>query len=218
MTTQTAEQSTIFTGFLPDDFKVFELEGLTERMTGIQTRIQPKFQQIGAQLAAELSLLSGQEMFLHIARHARRKVNPPKDTWLALSPNKRGYKAHPHFQLGLFDDHLFLWLAFIYELPNKKKIASSFLKHLNETIAVVPGDFLLSMDHMNKEARPVEGMSRKDWKEALTRFRDVGKAELLLGRHIAADDKLLQNGEGLLQLAASTYEALLPLYKQACEQ
>lgn len=204
-------------GFTSDDFAVFQLPGLDERMAAIQERIQPKFRTLGGRLAEELSLLSGQEMHLHIARHARRKVNPPKDTWMSVCGSKRGYKAHPHFQLGLFNDHLFLWLALIYELPNKKNIASAFLNRLDEVVRGVPESFVISQDHMKKEAVTAGHMSEADWKATLVRFRDVGKAELLIGRHLAADDEVLRDEDELAAFALSTYETLLPLYRIATD-
>ncbi len=200
-------------GFTPHDFDTFRLEGLESRMAAIQERIQPKFRSLGLELAAQLSASSGDEMHLHIARHARRKINPPKDTWLAICSNKRGYKAHPHFQLGLFDDHLFVWLAFIYEVPGKFQIASAFLNQLDAVIEAVPGECVVSLDHMQKAATPVAEMGRQEWTDALTRFRDVKKSELLIGRHIAAGDPLLSDGRALLRFAADLYESLLPLYR-----
>lgn len=110
-----------FTGFTDSDFETFQIEGLEERMEAIEDRIRPKFRTIGQELTDELSARLGSEMFLHIAKHARRTVNPPQDTWLAIAANKRGYKKHPHFQVGLFDDFVFVWLAFIYELPKNRK-------------------------------------------------------------------------------------------------
>ncbi|WP_028611177.1 YktB family protein [Paenibacillus harenae] len=213
MTTQTVSAG--LPGFTQADFDVFQLQGLEERMEAIQQQIQPKFRAIGQQLSAGIAVHAGIEMHLHVARHARRKVNPPKDTWLAIGSNKRGYKAHPHFQLGLFDDHLFIWLAFIYEVPNKKAIAASLLKQIDQVIAAVPHDYVLSMDHMKKDSAAVSGMTRRDWKEALVRFRDVQKAELLIGRHVQAGDPLLQDGDALLRFASSTCEALMPIYRLA---
>ncbi|MBD2870072.1 DUF1054 domain-containing protein [Paenibacillus arenilitoris] len=202
-------------GFTQQDFDVFRLQGLEERMAAIQNRIQPKFRAIGERLAADAAVHAGNEMHLHIARHLRRKVNPPKDTWLAICGNKRGYKAHPHFQLGLFDDHLFMWLAFIYELPNKSGIATALLNRIDDVIAAVPDDFVVSMDHMKKDSAAVSGMTKRDWTETLIRFRDVQKAELLIGRHVLAGDELLQDGEALLGLASSTFETLMPIYRMA---
>jgi uncharacterized protein YktB (UPF0637 family) len=213
MTTQTT--STPLAGFTQADFDVFALQGLEERMAAIQNQIQPKFRAIGEQLSVEAAVHAGNEMYLHVARHARRKVNPPKDTWLAICSNKRGYKAHPHFQLGLFDDHLFLWFALIYEVPHKSNIATAFLNQIDEVIANVPSDYVLSLDHMKKESTAISTMSKQDWNDALVRFRDVQKAELLIGRHVQANDPILQDGDALLALASSTYETLMPLYRMA---
>lgn len=213
MTTQTA--SPPLAGFTQADFDVFGLEGLEARMAAIQNQIQPKFRAIGEQLSVDTAVHAGNEMYLHVARHARRKVNPPKDTWLAICSNKRGYKAHPHFQLGLFDDHLFIWLALIYEVPNKSNIATAFLNQIDDVIAAVPKDYVISLDHMKKESTAVSGMSKQDWNNALVRFRDVQKAELLVGRHVQADDPILRDGDALLAIASSTYETLMPLYRMA---
>ncbi|MDM5213529.1 YktB family protein [Peribacillus sp. RS7] len=199
-----------FEGFTKNDFDTFNIEGLDGRMKAIQERIQPKFQSIGQTLTDDLSLNLGNEMFLHIARHARRSVNAPKDTWLAIAANKRGYKQHPHFQIGLFDDHVFIWLAFIYELPNKEQIAKNFLKNMKEIKTTVPNDFVVSLDHMKKDAI---SMKEIDLKESLERFRDVKKAEFLLGRHIPANDPILTDGNAFLNVAKETFETLIPLYK-----
>lgn len=199
-----------FEGFTKNDFDTFKIEGLDARMEAIRERIQPKFQTIGQILTDDLSATIGNEMFLHIAKHARRSVNAPKDTWLAIASNKRGYKQHPHFQIGLFDDHVFIWLAFIYELPNKADIAKTFLKNLKQIKTNVPTDFVVSLDHMKKESIPMEEI---DLKKSLERFRDVKKSEFLIGRHIAANDPILLDGSAFLNVARETFETLIPLYK-----
>ncbi len=71
-----------FKGFTKKDFDTFQIPGLEERMEAIRERIQPKFHAIGQVLTNDLSVRTGNEMFLHIAKHARRTVNPPKDTWI----------------------------------------------------------------------------------------------------------------------------------------
>ena len=203
-----------FTGFTQKDFDTFTIDGLDARMEAIQERIQPKFREIGTQLTEELSGKLGMEMFLHIAKHARRTVNPPKDTWLAIASNKRGYKQHPHFQVGLFDDHVFIWLAYIYELPKKKEIAEGFLANYEILQSTLPQDYVLSMDHMKKDAVKI---GESNLEAALTRFRDVKKAEFLVGQKIAAGDSILSNGEALLALIGKTYDTLLPIYKLSLE-
>jgi uncharacterized protein YktB (UPF0637 family) len=202
-----------FDGFNQADFDTFKIEGLDSRMEAIQERIRPKFQAIGQLLTAELTEATETEMFLHIAKHARRTVNPPQDTWLAIAANKRGYKQHPHFQVGLFDDHVFIWLAFIYELPNKTDIAKNFLEEFANVSRTIPNDFSISLDHMKKESNTMESMGKQGLQAALERFRDVKKAEFLVGKQIQAGDTILSDGDQLLAVVKDTFKTLIPLYK-----
>ncbi|MBD0379274.1 YktB family protein [Paenibacillus sedimenti] len=204
-----------FTGFTSHDFKTFAIEGLEGRMEAIRERIQPKFKAIGDSLCEDLTLLSGTEMYLHIAKHARRTVNPPVDTWMAICPNKRGYKQVPHFQVGLFDDRVFIWLALIYELPNKSHIAARYMKEIDRLQKELPSDFVISFDHMKKDTTAVSELDRNGWNAALTRFRDVKKAELLIGRNLNSVDPLLTKGAEFEQLVKQTFETLMPLYQMA---
>lgn len=199
-------------GFNQTDFDTFLIDGLDERMEAIRIRIQPKFKEIGQELVAYLSAELGNEVFLHIAKHARRTVNPPKDTWLAIGNNKRGYKKHPHFQLGLFDDHLFTWLAFIYELPNKDTIAQGFIDHFDE-LKKLPEDFVISLDHTKKESFSITELEIKH----LERFRDVKKGEFLVGRHLRPEDERVKDGEKLYEFTKETFDHLIWFYKVSLE-
>lgn len=200
-----------FTGFEAQDFNTFHVDGLENRMTAIQERIQPKFKTLGDILADDISASVGSEMFVHIARHARRTVNPPNDTWMAFAGNKRGYKKHPHFQIGLWDDHVFIWLAFIYELPNKVQIANNFIQN-KDAITALPKDFVISLDHMQKNA---EALHTIDLDKALQRFHDVKKAEFLIGKQLKPSDPIVQNGDNFVAFAKDTFEKLVPLYRLA---
>ncbi|WP_047982941.1 YktB family protein [Ornithinibacillus californiensis] len=199
-------------GFVKSDFDTFQIEGLDARMEAIQKRIQPKFNEIGQELVDFLSAQLGNEVYLHIAKHARRTVNPPKDTWLAISHNNRGYKKHPHFQVGLFDDHLFIWLACIYELDSKTDIAKNFLANYNK-LKQLPADFVVSLDHMKKDSFALKDLE----KSHLERFRDVKKGEFLIGRHVTPEDPVVSNGEQLLKLIKDTYQHLIPFYRIALQ-
>ncbi|MFB4164710.1 YktB family protein [Alteribacillus sp. JSM 102045] len=206
-----------FQGFQSSDFDTFHIDGLDERMEAIQERIQPKFKEIGDFLTDELSMMLGKEMYLHIAKHARRTKNPPTDTWLGIADNKRGYKKHPHFQVGLFDDHVFLWLAYIYEMPDKQEVAKSFLEN-KEDILSLPDDYVISLDHTKKDAFSINEIAEDKLTESLTRFRDVKKGEFLIGKHIKKDDPLLKDGEAFLQEAKQTFETLVPFYELSINQ
>ncbi|MGN8645155.1 DUF1054 domain-containing protein [Gracilibacillus sp. HCP3S3_G5_1] len=203
-----------FKGFQQNDFDTFKIDGLDERMEAIQERIQPKFKRIYEEIAEDLEAFAGREMHLHIAKHARRTVNPPKDTWSAYCHNKRGYKKHPHFQVGLWDDNLFIWLAYIYELPHKSEIAEKFLHDIDDIKNSVPKDYHISLDHMKNEAVT---LSEADLLNSLERFKNVKKGEFLIGRRIDANDPLVQDGDKLIQTIRETIETLAPLYRSSME-
>ncbi|HLS09204.1 DUF1054 domain-containing protein [Lentibacillus sp.] len=199
-----------FTGFSEKDFNIFSIDGLEERMAAIREHIQPKFKAIGEELSASISEMTGQDMYVHIAQHARRTKNPPNDTWMAFCHNKRGYKKHPHFQIGLWDDHLFMWLAYIYEMPYKQEIAKSFLDQLDDIKESIPDHYVISLDHTKKDATD---MAETDLEKALTRVQNVKKAEFLIGRNFKPDNAILQDGQAFLDEARNTFKTLTPLYK-----
>lgn len=203
-----------FSGFEQKDFDSLTIEGLEPRMEAIQQRIQPKFQKLGEELVDYLAAHLGNEMHIHIAKHARRTVNPPNDTWVAFSYHKRGYKMTPHFQVGLWDDRLFVWLAYIYELPNKKEIAQLFIDHIDDFSEMIPGDFNISMNHMKKSDMRMEAV---DIEKTLTRFRDVKSAELLIGKQFSANDPLITDGEKFMRDVESICDTLIPIYQMSLD-
>lgn len=204
-----------FNGFSDKDFETFKIDGLDNRMNAIRERLQPKFKEIGPELSEDLSMILGNDMYLHIAKHARRTVNPPKDTWLAISSNKRGYKQHPHFEVGLFDDRIFIWLAFIYELPNKKMIANTFLNNFDAVNEIIPSDYLISVDHTQTDAFTKQELGYDGLKNVVSRFKEVKKVELLIGRYIDASDPILTDGGRFMEFTKETFRTLVPLYQLA---
>lgn len=203
-----------FTGFEQKDFDAFTIDGLEERMTAIQERVQPKFKTLGDELVDYLSAHLGNEMFMHIAKHARRTVNPPNDTWVAFSYNKRGYKMTPHFQVGLWDDRLFVWLAYIYELPNKKEMAHLFIDQMDTFEKMIPADYDISMNHMKKSD---DLMKDIDTQKTLERFRDVKSAELLIGKQFSAGDPVLTDGPTFTKEVQSILDELIPIYQMSLQ-
>ncbi|HWN90907.1 MAG TPA: DUF1054 family protein, partial [Verrucomicrobiae bacterium] len=90
-----------FPGFTPADFKVFDIDGFKPRMEAIKTRIRPKLEAMGRDLLPDVARIAGDTAFAHVAKHARRTVNPPDDTWVAFALDKRGYKKHCHFKVAV---------------------------------------------------------------------------------------------------------------------
>lgn len=193
------------------EFEVFETPGLEARMTLLKERVRPKFEELGNYFSAFFSAKGGEEFHPHVAKHMRRTVNPPNDSWVAFAPLKRGYKAIPHFQIGMWESHVFVILAVIYEAPNKPEMA----RRLLETAALeeLPGDFKLSGDHMKPEAEYLETLGEQGTEKLLVRLRDVKKGEFVLGRHLSREQAVDLSEEQFHAFAEETFDQLWPVYE-----
>lgn len=198
--------------FTEEDFSVFHVDGLEARMEELKTRIRPKFEKIGEQITPFLDQMIGEPFYLHIAKHARRTVNPPDETWMAWAANKRGYKAHPHFQLGIRDTHLFIWFALIYECDRKPGFARNLREKIDEIWPEIPDHFHISDDHTTPETT-----LKKEWdvEKKLDRLEKVKKAEFLCGTLIPREEAVLLKGEEIIERAESAFQTLYPLYRLA---
>ncbi|WIY60010.1 YktB family protein [Bacillus arachidis] len=199
--------------FKSTDFAVFAVDGLEERMSAIKTNIHPKLEALGEQFSHYLSEQTGETFFYHVAKHARRKVNPPNDTWVAFSTNKRGYKMLPHFQIGLWGTHAFIYFGLIYECPQKVEAARAFLEHLNDLKTNIPNDFVWSIDHTKPAVKSHNSLETNDLQKMIERLATIKKAELLVGIHISPEECSTLDDEQFLEKIQTTMHSLLPLYK-----
>jgi uncharacterized protein YktB (UPF0637 family) len=204
-----------FEGFTKEDFDVFLIDGLEARMDALKKSVRPKLESLGNYFAPTLAAMTGDEMFVHVAKHARRTINPPKDTWVAFSNNPRGYKMLPHFQIGLWNTHLFIWFAVIYEAPQKEAMGARLQKKINKIYKEIPKDFVWSLDH-TKPATLLHGQISKDVLHSyFDRLQNVKKAELLAGYVIDWENAVQLGAQELLQQIAEVFEKVAPLYKIA---
>jgi uncharacterized protein YktB (UPF0637 family) len=194
-----------FKGFTESDFEVFSIDGLDPRMTALKNQIRPKLEALGEYFATRLSHLTNEEMVYHVAKHARRTVNPPKDTWVAFAANSRGYKKHPHFQIGLWPTHVFIRLAVINESPDKVAIAKILKEDGTALLQTFPKNFVWSDDHTKPDTMD------KPTHDLLDRLGKVKKAEFLVGLDIPRE-KAVKEGGAILNTIQETFEHLAPLY------
>ncbi|MBT2687870.1 DUF1054 domain-containing protein [Bacillus sp. ISL-47] len=204
-----------FSGFTNEDFNVFEIDGLDDRMEALKSTIRPKLEELGQHFAPSLSALSGDEMFPHVAKHARRTKNPPKDTWVAFASNSRGYKMLPHFQIGLWETHVFIWFAVIYEAPSKEAIGKAFEDSLDKLYKEVPKDYVWSVDHTKPSVHPHSQLSKDELQSMFVRLQTVKKAEILCGINIPREEAVSMSPDQFIEKADSVFRNLLPLYKMA---
>ncbi|MGM7682765.1 YktB family protein [Cytobacillus sp. Hm23] len=204
-----------FQGFSADDFDTFMIPELDDRMTAIKQLIRPKFEFIGTHFVSSLTTLTGNDMFFHVAKHARRTKNPPNDTWVAFSSNARGYKMLPHFQVGLWGSHLFIIFAVIYEYPYKENLGITLAEQYHELKKQIPNNFVWSTDHTKPTATAQENLNDEQILHMFNRLQSIKKAEILCGVHIDKDDVINLNGKQLLNIIDTTFKTLMPLYELA---
>lgn len=204
---------TQFNGFTEKDFDVFTIHGLEDRMSALKSEVSPKLESIAEELAPVLTALTGDEMHVHVAKHARRTTNPPNDTWAALAGSKRGYKKLPHFQIGLWESHVFIWFAMIYESPIKEDYAQVLKNHQEEVRDHIPADFVWSKDHTKPGAIPHKDLTENDFTQLLDRLQSVKKAEILCGIHIDRNDVILKDRDAFLNKCEETFNTLSYLYQ-----
>lgn len=202
-----------FSGFSNTDFNVFSIDGLDQRMEELKTHIRPKLEFLGNHFAPTLATMVGEEIYPHVAKHARRTINPPNDTWVAFANNSRGYKMLPHFQIGLWGTHLFIWFAIIYEAPRKSEFGQTLQKNIDSIISNIPEDFVWSLDHMKPDVLTHKDLSKEDLTNMFVRLQSVKKAEILCGYQIPKDRAVQLSGQQILDKIHTVFTVLSPLYK-----
>ena len=201
-----------FSGFKNTDFNVFKINGLEERMAALQKRIQPKFQHLGEYFAPSLTAMTGDDMQYHIAKHARRTINPPKDSWVAYANSNRGYKMLPHFQIGLWETHVFVWFAVIYEAPIKEAYGEKLLEEFKQLRESIPSDYVWSGDHTKPEVIRQSDMTEDEHQELFQRLMNVKKAEILCGIQIPREEAVTLSGDETIARIEEAFQTLRPLY------
>lgn len=194
--------------FEASDFEIFDEQTLAGRMALIRDVIDPKFEQF-AEIALPILNQDGQSWFAHIAKHLRRTTYAPDNTWVAFVPNKRGYKMMPHFELGIWADHIYLYLA-VEENMKPKQTAPivSKLTAVSPMIANLPEQFVISQDHMMNQNVPLSA-----YEATVSRFETVKHSEVLIGIKIIRGDAHLGTS-AVTEKLISALKTLLPIYEK----
>ncbi|CAH1850231.1 DUF1054 family protein [Convivina praedatoris] len=194
--------------FTNSDFDVFLAPDLEGRMEKIRTIIDPKFEAFATK-ALPILKADGQEWYAHVAKHRMRKTNAPDNTWVAFAPNKRGYKMMPHFELGMWADNLYLYLAVEENMkPDQLATIAPKLREITDLVAQLSDDFVLSQNHMVNENQPLAA-----YEKLVERYQQVKASEILIGIKINQGDVRLGNAQLEADLLAAL-KTLLPLYQK----
>jgi uncharacterized protein YktB (UPF0637 family) len=198
------------------DFKVFDVEGFQPRMGGIRTRIRPKLETLGRSLAPALARSLGGETYAHVAKHARRTVNPPDDTWVAFGPDKRGYKKHCHFKVAVSRR----CVRFLFEIGpehgDKKRWSAAWKKNASKLAPVLRRMKGLAWFKNEHDETPTAALADMTpdalvaMADEIARTRD---GQLVLGRVVSAEEAARWTEAQYRTAALETFRALVPLYR-----
>ena len=197
------------------DFRVFDVQGFRPRMEEIKSRIRPKLEAIGHSLVPAVSRATGGPAFPHVAKHARRTVNPPDDTWVAFGPDTRGYKKHCHFKVAV-SRHC---VRFLFEVgpehDDKKRWATAWKRsagRLGPVLRRVRGLAWFKNEHDEEPAAVLTTLAADDVArlgDELTKKRD---GQLVLGRAVLAAEAVRWTPADYARVARETFHLLAPLY------
>ena len=207
-----------FEGLEDADFDVFEVPGLEMRMEALKAHLRPKLQQLGEDFSSYLSDLLGIPMYAHVAKHARRTVNPPKDSWVAFSFDKRGYKKHAHFQIGAWQSHAFATFGLIYESPLRQAYAAQLRLHAAEIVNLVPSDYVWIPNYMDPGFISAAAVTADKLVELADKMASGRQGELLVGMQIPRDEAIALSPSEFEEKVATCFQTLAPLYEMATKE
>ena len=201
--------------FTLSDFKVFDIAGFSERMTAIGTRVRPKLASIGQQLGPLVSELVDAPLYVHVAKHARRTVNPPDDTWAALGANQRGYKADVHFKIAVSRNCVRLLFEAGPEYYAKADWAHGWhreFKHFAQGMQSAKGLAWFKNEHDEIPGATLSSLTAADLKkiaDELTRRKD---GQAVFGRRIDVKEFLGLSAKQFEKTALETFKPLAALF------
>jgi uncharacterized protein YktB (UPF0637 family) len=196
-------------GFRREDFEVFGIPTFPERMQGIKERLRPKLTALGESLQPALKKLAKHDVFPHVAKHARRTVNPPPETWVAFGPSARGYKKYGHFSLVLSGGGLHTRIVVKDEAPDRPQMAKLLIERADVLAQVLAEHTIARYDRWNYTGIPERTSPTADfWQEVAELLaKKTGGLDVGLGWPVHRALKLTD------KKVLEAFAALLPLYE-----
>jgi uncharacterized protein YktB (UPF0637 family) len=201
--------------FTASDFKIFDIPGFRDRMGAIAKNVRPKLVAIGEELAPKVSEMVDRTIFPHVALHARRTVNPPDDTWMAMGSSKRGYKQDVHFKVAISRNCVRLLFEVGPEYYQKGEWALEWKREHDLVRESIEGNRKLSWFKNEHDEEPQIGLNKlstdalRDLGVELTRRRE---GQLVLGRKISEKEFLGMSSASFKRAANASFKPLSPLF------
>ena len=204
------------TAFGAADFRVFEVNGFASRMSGIRARIRPKLETLGQRLLPEVSRAIGAEAFAHVAKHARRTVNPPGDTWVAFAADRRGYKKHCHFKVAVSRNAVRFLFEIGPEHQDKARWAAAWKRNvprIGPVLNRVKGLAYFKNEHDEVPAAQLADLSVDELAALGDAALRTRAGQFVVGRMVPASEAARWTEAQYRAAALDTVRALSPLYR-----
>jgi len=195
--------------FTRDDFEVFGIPTFPERMQAMKERIRPKLTALGEQLQPALNDMANSALFPHVAKHARRTVNPPPETWVAFGPSPRGYKKFGYFGLVVSREGLHTRIVVKDEAENRPQMATVLMDRAKALAKVFAKHKVARYDRWDYVGIPALIKPTVDFWKGVSEVLAKKTGGLDVGLGWPVDRALTLTDEQLL----AAFDALLPLYE-----
>jgi uncharacterized protein YktB (UPF0637 family) len=196
-------------GFTREDFEVFGIPTFPERMQGIKERVRPKLTALGEDLRPALKKLADSDVFPHVAKHARRTVNPPPETWIAFGPSARGYKKYGHFGLVVSRGGLHTRIVVKDEASDRPQMAKVLLDRAEALAKVFAAQTVSRYDHWDYDGIPgLVQPTAEFWRSVAEMLaKKTGGLDVGIGWPVDRAVKLSE------QQVLEAFESLSPVYE-----
>lgn len=196
-------------GFTREDFEVFGIPTFPERMQGIKERVRPKLTALGEDLQPALKKLAHSDVFPHVAKHARRTINPPPETWVAFGPSARGYKKYGYFGLVVSRGGLHTRIVVKDEAPDRPQMAKVLMDRAEALSKVFAKQTVSRYDRWDYGGIPALAKPTADFWQGVAEMlaKKTGGLDVGLGWPVERAVKLTE------KQVLEAFEALLPLYE-----
>ena len=205
-----------FGGFRAKDLEVFAIPDFAGRMGAIRAKIQPKLFALAEEIGPRLTPIASSEVFPHVAKHMRRTVNPPEDTWVAFGPEKRGYKKAEHYKIAISGRCVRFLFEIGPEYAEKSKWARAWQRDAGRLAAKLKKASGLGWFKNEHDDEPAAFLASLSLQEIaglgaeLTRRKD---GQLVLGRCLDEAEAVRLKPHAFTEAALATFGDLAPLYK-----
>lgn len=190
-------------------FQAFEQADVPAAMQAIRKYIQPVLRREGMSIKAMVEAsLNLEELPIHVAKHIRRKVSLPFNTWVALGGDYRGYKQYIHLQLGINHQYVFAVIAAIDHPRFEQEVIATW-QQAPQLLNQLGSDFQWIEDHTQL---PYHSLSQVALSNLFQRPYQRQKADILIGRILTKGDPRLEDTAQFHTWVMETFQALLPLY------